>query len=385
MLGPVARFVAAASTHSCRWRPRVPDVAACRNQGFYRRAGSVAQGTPRILTTDVNDILFHFSVEEHLMMKEKLAGPLMYLWRPSPVITIGRHQNPWKECVLSKLEEDGVSLARRRSGGGAVYQDLGCSVFTFIGPSNTFSIDRNFDVVVGALARLGVKAERSGRNDMTVDGKKISGSAFRHAPDLGVSLHHGTILVDTDFTALQRYLTPDKRKLAAKGIASVGARVLNLKDSYPHINHKSWSDAMVSTFKDVVCEGAHVPIEQVGENSEIAQSEDFATLRAEIGDHEWRFGRTPEFSHQLDTRIDGIAVFDVRMQVIGGRIEEAVIYSDALYPEVIDKAMAAMTGATYGQRGLRAAFEAVRSDIAGEGPSACFEALTQWLLANIDD
>merc|ERR1719456_2057428 len=123
------------------------------------------------------------------MAKGNVSAPLMYLWRPAPVITIGRHQNPWKECVLAKLEEDGVALARRRSGGGAVFQDLGCSVFTFIDPSESFSIDRNFDVVLAALQRLGVNAERKGRNDLTVDDKKISGSAFRHAPEHKMSLH----------------------------------------------------------------------------------------------------------------------------------------------------------------------------------------------------
>lgn len=318
------------------------------------------------------------------MQKGRSIGPLMYLWRPAPVITIGRHQNPWKECILSKLEEDGVALSRRKSGGGAVFQDLGCCVFTFIEASDAFSIDRNFEVVLGALQRLGVKAEKQGRNDLTVDGKKISGSAFRHAPDHNMSLHHGTILVETDFLALQRYLTPDKRKLQAKGIASVGARVLNLKDSFPEIDHDTWSEAMIDTFRDMIAGGVNVPVEEITEDSEIVQEASFKALRAEIANDEWRFGRTPEFSHQLDTRIDGVGVFDVRMQVVGGRIEEAVIFSDALYPDVIDKVMAALAGAEYGRQGLQTALGSVPK-YEEEGPRACLEALTEWLLANIDD
>jgi len=319
------------------------------------------------------------------MQKVKMSGPLMYLWRPAPVITIGRHQNPWKECVLSKLEEDNVTLARRRSGGGAVFQDLGCSVFTFIEASDTFSIDRNFEVVLGALQRLGVKAEKSGRNDLTVDGKKISGSAFRHTHETKTSLHHGTILVNTDFTALSRYLTPDKRKLQAKGITSVGARVLNLKDSFPDIDHESWSEAMVASFSDMVGAGTNIPIENVDENSAFIQDADFQARVAEIRDSEWRFGRTPAFSHQLDTRIDGVGVFDVQMQVVDGRIKEAVVFSDALYPDVIDKVMAALAGVQYGRQGLQTALAAVRNDVEGEGPQACLEAFTDWLLTNIDD
>lgn len=316
--------------------------------------------------------------------KEAMAAPLMYLWRPAPVITIGRHQNPWKECVLSKLEEDKVALARRRSGGGAVFQDLGCSVFTFIEPSSTFSIDRNFDIVLAGLQRLGINAERSGRNDLTVDGKKVSGSAFRHMPERGMSLHHGTILVNTDFQALQRYLTPDKRKLQAKGITSVGARVLNLKDQFPGLDHASWSDAMIATFRDTYA-AADVPVEKITVDSPIAQEADFNTVLTGLSDHDWCFGRTPEFSHQLDTRVDGVGVFDVRMQVVDGRIKEAVIYSDALYPDVIDKAMAALTGSEYGRRRLQTALGKARAEIEGDGPLACHDALADWLVANLDD
>lgn len=319
------------------------------------------------------------------MQKKYLTGPLMYLWRPAPVITIGRHQNPWKECVLSKLEEDNVALSRRRSGGGAIFQDLGGSVFTFIDPSESFSIDRNFDVVLGALQRLGVTADRKGRNDLTVDEKKISGSAFRHAPDHKFSLHHGTILVNTDFQALQRYLTPDKRKLQAKGISSVGARVMNLQDTFPEITHDKWTEAMVATFREMVCGGADIPVEDITEESEVAQDPGFKTLRTEIMDRDWRFGRTPDFSHQLDTRIDGVGVFDVQMKVAAGRIEEAVIFSDALFPDVIDKAMTALTGIEYGRHSIQTALSSAGGEVEGEGPQQCFKALSDWLVANLDD
>jgi len=319
------------------------------------------------------------------MQKVQLTGPLMYLWRPSPVITIGRHQNPWKECILSKVDADGVKLARRRSGGGAVFQDLGCSVFTFIAPSEYFSIDRNFDVVLGALQRLGIQAERSGRNDITVGGKKISGSAFKHAPDRQVSLHHGTILVDTDFKALQRYLTPDKRKLQAKGIASVGARVLNLKDTFPSVNHSTWSDAMIATYGEIVGNGMDLEIEEIGVDSPLTKEPGLLEYRSEMTCADWNLGRTPEFSHQLDTRIDGIGVFDVHMEVVAGRVKEVVIFSDALYPEVIDKSMAALTGVEYGRRGMQAALGAIVSEVGEGGPRQSLEAMTNWLVSNVDD
>jgi len=315
----------------------------------------------------------------------KLSGPLMYLWRPQPVVTIGRHQNPWKECVLSQLEADNVALVRRRSGGGAVFQDAGCSVFTFISPSGTFSIDKNLDIILGSLRRLGVEGEKKGRNDLTFEGKKISGSAFKHAPDRGVSLHHGTLLVDTDLNALQRYLTPDKRKLQAKGIASVGARVMNLRERFPEIGHEKLCEALIAEFREVE-EAGEAVVENITESSPMAQEPEFRSVRAELQAKEWRLGRTPEFSHRLETRIDGIAVFDVQMQVIGGKINEVTIFSDALFPDVISQAMVALTGADYGRKSIGEALASLRPQFAHEeGPSKTLEALAEWMVASVDD
>lgn len=349
-----------------------------------RRFASASGAPARILRSDVQDIIFHFAVEEYLLQVAKLTGPVMYLWRPSKVVTIGRHQNPWKECVLSRLDEDGVKLVRRRTGGGAVFQDAGCSVFTFISPSGLFSIDRNFEVVLGALGRLGVQSEKKGRNDLTMlDGRKISGSAFKHVPDCGVSLHHGTVLVDTDMTALQRYLTPDKRKLQAKGISSVGARVCNLRPLFPSLDHHALCEALIAEFRERV--GTSEAVEEIDEASALAQAPEFRAFRAELEDKEWRLGHTPDFSHKLETRIDGLGIFDVQMEVVNGKVSEAAIFSDALYPDVIDEVKRALPGAAYGREGLRAALEPLKPRFAEEGPQRLLQALSDWLVANVDD
>eukprot|EP00929_Paragymnodinium_shiwhaense_P015365 TRINITY_DN123446_c0_g1_i1.p1 TRINITY_DN123446_c0_g1~~TRINITY_DN123446_c0_g1_i1.p1 ORF type:complete len:391 (+),score=71.65 TRINITY_DN123446_c0_g1_i1:42-1214(+) len=387
-------LVAKAATalgQSARWcRPLAPSFRSKvvaepfllhhRSRSF---AAAAAGAAPRILVSDVQDILFHFAVEEYLMQNAEVTAPLMYLWRPAPVVTIGRHQNPWKECILERLEADNVGLVRRRSGGGAVFQDPGCTVFTFIAPSDSFSIDKNFEIVLGALDRVGVKAEKSGRNDMTYQGKKISGSAFKHAPDRGVSLHHGTVLVETDFQALSRYLTPDKRKLEAKGIKSVAARVMNLRDEFPTLQHSSLCDAFIAEFREQASAQGAV-IEQVTESTDFTLEAAFKAHRAEQEDKEWRLGRTPTFSHHLETRIDGVGVFDVRLDVAAGKVREAVIFSDALYPDVIDRAMTALTGAEYGREGLRAALDSVAPALTEEGPQKCLAALRDWVASEVE-
>jgi len=337
-----------------------------------------------MLRSEERDIVFHFAAEEFFMNSAKVTAPLMYLWRPDPVVTIGRHQNPWKECRLAQLEEDGVALQRRRSGGGCIFQDPGCSVFTFISPSGQFNIDKNLEIVLGALRRCGVNAEKKGRNDLVFEGRKMSGSAFRHVPDRGVSLHHGTILIDTDFQALQRYLTPDKRKLQAKGIASVGARVMNLREQFSDLSHGSLCDAFEAEFREVY--GAHeTEVEILDASSPTASEAAFQAVVAELRSPEWRLGRTPDFSHKLDTRIDGIGVLDVHLEVVGGKIQEAVIFSDALFPEVISQAMMALKDAKYGRHGIRAALDGLRPEFEEEGPKVLLQALTDWLSAEVDD
>lgn len=124
---------------------------------------------------------------------------------------MGKHQNPWKECHVQKLEQDGVVLARRKTGGGCVYQDLGNSVFSFINPIDDFSKQDfktlNNELLINALASFDIQAEASGRNDMVVNDRKISGSAYKlklgRANGEGRrSLHHGTMLLDLELNAL---------------------------------------------------------------------------------------------------------------------------------------------------------------------------------------
>lgn len=318
------------------------------------------------------------------MTSAQVKGPLLYVWRPAPVVTIGRHQNPWKECVMEKLDADGVAIARRKSGGGAIFQDLGGTVFTFLSPTEHFSIDRNFEVVQGALRRFGIEADRKGRNDMTVNDRKMSGSAFKYDPSRGMSLHHGTLLVEADMKRLSQYLTPDKRKLQAKGITSVAARVMNLQDEFPEVNHAALEEALFAEFREIYQVPDLTP-EVVGEDSPIASEPGFVQIRAQFGDKEWRLGQTPEFSHQLDTRVDGVGVFDVHLQVIRGKVCEAKIFSDVLFPDVIDRAMHALNGAEYGRQGLGQALGSLQSEFPDGGANQVLNTLSEWLVANVED
>jgi len=151
-----------------------------------------------------------------------------------------------------------VLLARRKTGGGCVYQDLGNSVFSFMNPVVDFAKEdyktMNNEVLLKSLEKFGIKGEASGRNDLVVDNKKVSGSAYklklgRKDGSGKRSLHHGTMLLDLELGALGKYLNPSKKKLASKGVESVISRVMNLAEINKEINHASFCDALQQAFE----------------------------------------------------------------------------------------------------------------------------------------
>merc|ERR1719387_2607961 len=134
-----------------------------------------------------------------------------------------------------------------------------------------------------------------------------------------------------------RYLTPNKAKLQSKGITSVAARVLNLKTLLPEMTHEGVCDAMEKQFLQAHGITEKVDREMIDKNSEIAQSKPFHEAMERLQNWDWNFGKTPEFSHLMETRIDGVGIFEVHMQVNKGVIDECVVFSDSLLPDVVDK------------------------------------------------
>ena len=156
----------------------------------------------------------NLAVEEYLLLHCEPQECILYLWQNQNTVVIGRNQNAWKECKVDSLEENGGHLARRLSGGGAVYHDLGNLNFTFLVSKENYSIDRQLEVIVKAVQKLGAKAEKSGRNDILIDGKKFSGNAFYEQEQH--CYHHGTLMMNVNKEMLSKYLTVSKEKLQSK-------------------------------------------------------------------------------------------------------------------------------------------------------------------------
>ncbi|MGP9558299.1 lipoate--protein ligase [Psychrobacter sp. AOP7-A1-24] len=295
----------------------------------------------RILKSAVTNPWFNLATEDWIFNTLNPDSHTLFLWRNSETVVIGRSQNPWVECKTDKMEADDVFLARRQSGGGAVFHDLGNTNFTFLSPKDDYDQEANFTIIINALKKLGINATLSGRNDMQVGDRKISGSAFKHAADR--SFHHGTLLVNANMQKLGDYLNPHPLKLKAKGIKSVRARVTNLVDFNETINHQILSDAIIEAF----CEyhGETAQVEQLDEAS-LAKQPTLNTYYQQMADWDWRFGKTPEFTHHIETRFDW-GIMDVHMDVKQAIIREVVIFSDALNIELIDLLKDTLTGVKY--------------------------------------
>ena len=151
---------------------------------------------------------------------------ILYLWQNAHTIVVGRNQDVLMECRASEFRKDGGKIARRMSGGGAVYHDLGNLNFTMILPESAFDIPKQMQIIARAVQSLGIPARVDGRNDLTVEGKKFSGSAF-YCHD-GKAFHHGTILVKSNRGEMQKWLTADRSKLARHAVHSVESRTENL-------------------------------------------------------------------------------------------------------------------------------------------------------------
>ncbi|MBQ9080208.1 MAG: lipoate--protein ligase [Clostridia bacterium] len=294
--------------------------------------------------SDSFDVYSNMALEKHLTLTAARDECVLYLWRNERTVVIGRNQNCWAECRVSTLEADGGHLARRLSGGGAVYHDVGNLNFTFAASAENYDVARQCRVIAEAVGEFGLCAEVSGRNDILIDGAKFSGNAFwRFGQN---HYHHGTILIRTDTEAMARYLSVDPAKLKAKGVSSVRSRVVNLAELSPDINVNSMTAALRKAFGKVY--GLEVN-EGVLPTAEVLEP-----IRAEFAADEWKYSRTPEFSHKLTERFAWGGIM-LELDVREGYVVDCEVFSDALDSEYIASLAARLIGNRYDAGSLCAA------------------------------
>ncbi len=303
-----------------------------------------------IYSAPTGDGWLNLARDGYFLENNKKGDVILYFYVNKNAVIIGRNQNAWKECSIANMDADGVQLVRRHSGGGAVFHDNGNLNFSFITDEKHYDLNRQMRVILNAVSKLGLKAELSGRNDITVDGKKFSGNAFSLAK--GNRSHHGTILVNADLTKLSNYLCVSKEKMRSKGIDSVRARVCNLCELSSGLTVEAMRRLVIESF----IEEYGAASEYVFDGTALAEVEE---RRERLASWEWRFGKTPQFDFETDKRFsfgDTQIYFNSR----NGVIRETKVYSDCLDTELTTEIENALTGVHFRKEEIKAALSKMK-------------------------
>ncbi|WP_392562392.1 lipoate--protein ligase [Orbus sturtevantii] len=333
----------------------------------------------RLLISSSHDPWFNLAVEETLFKYMPPDQKVLFLWRNDNTVVIGRAQNPWRECNTRKMSEDGVKLARRSSGGGAVFHDLGNTCFTFMAGKPDYNKAISTQIIVDALNSFGLSVTASGRNDLvlaTPEGeKKISGSAYRETSDRG--FHHGTILLSANLARLNDYLNPDPKKLQAKGITSVRARVANLTDYLPSLDHEQVCQVISALFFKHYGDTA---IAEIISPDALPNLPEFEHVFAKQSSWQWNFGQAPQFSHTLEERFTWGNI-EFHFDVEQGHISRCQIFTDSLNPTPIQKLADLLQHKSYAVTSIDDAM----AQIVNEYPefSAELDEIAEWLITAI--
>ncbi len=285
------------------------------------------------------DPFFNLAMEEVLLRDTSLDEPVFLLWQNRPVVVVGRHQNTIEEINRRVVTEQDIHIVRRLTGGGAVYHDWGNLNYSFILPDHGIAFDfaRFSRPVIAALARMGVKAQLSGRNDLEIDGKKCSGAA--QARIGGRLLHHGTLLFNSDLDMLSRVLNVLPAKIESKAVVSVRGRVTNIIDCLP-VNTCS----SIESFKQVVFEEIASAGSMSVKEFDDKTLEKITLLRDnKYVTWDWNFGHSPPCNFRFFRRFDWGCV-DARLSVRGGKIESCCFYGDFFAGSDFDFLVQRMTG-----------------------------------------
>ncbi|MFF5995280.1 lipoate--protein ligase [Lysinibacillus sp. KU-BSD001] len=296
----------------------------------------------------ITDPRVNLAIEEYVLKNmdiEKDDFLLFYINQPS--IIIGKNQNTIEEINTDYVEENGVIVVRRLSGGGAVYHDLGNLNFSFLtkDDGNSFHNYKKFtQPVVDALAKMGVNAELSGRNDILAEGRKVSGNA--QFATKGRMFSHGTLLFDTEIDAVVSALKVKKDKIESKGIKSVRSRVANISEflTEPMTVEQFRMEILKSIF------GGEENI-QYYELTEQDWANIYQLSKERYQQWDWNYGKSPRFNIQKQHRFPSGSI-DIRLEVNRGTVEEVTIFGDFFGVGDVAEVEALLVGTRYDRNAI---------------------------------
>ena len=270
------------------------------------------------------DPYHNLALEQVVFDKLNRKNAYFLLWQNHNSIIVGKHQNTQEEINAAFVKEQGITVARRLSGGGAVYHDLGNLNYTFItdaGDGGGIDFAAFCAPIREALLSFGVPVEIAGRNDMIIEGKKFSGNA-QYLKE-GRVMHHGTILYDSDLSVLSRALKPGDDKIESKGIKSVQSRVTNVR---PYMK----SDMPIGDFWAALSRHISAAFGMAALTLTQEQNSAVEALREKVySQWDWNYGRSPPHTLRKTRRVEGCGKIEVLLNIgHEGKISGATFYGD---------------------------------------------------------
>lgn len=269
------------------------------------------------IDTKSTDVYYNFGVEYYFSREKNLGDDVFLMWRTTPTLMIGKFQNTLEEIDAKYAREHGIKVVRRLSGGGTIYTDMGGWQFSYITKTCGIEIDfeRFISPIVEILRSLGLDASLTGRNDITVGGKKVSGNTQFKLGE--TTVHHGSLLFSTDLGELVRSSTPNPYKITSKAISSVRERVTNISE---HLS----SPMTAEEFRDMTVN------KLTTERYEITPEDDErirVLAREKFEDEKIIYAASPKFDIEKNFHLEG-GEFTIGYSVYRGKITEAGIHGD---------------------------------------------------------
>ena len=294
----------------------------------------------RYLRNNQTDPYFNMAFDEYCLERLAIDEPVFFLWQNRPSVIMGANQEVHTEVNLDYLKENNISLVRRVTGGGAVYHDLGNLNYTIVGRSD--DLERDYPeytrYMLQALQKLGVPATLSGRNDILVDGRKVSGFAKRVCKNR--LMIHGTLMFDVDIDKLTQVLCPPATKLQSKGIASVRSRVANLSEYLPDITD-------ISQFKQQL---ERILSNNYTDQEWILSEEDIQNIRLLAHEKferwEWIYGHSPRATLNFSEKL-ACGTVHIHLNIAENRITSCQFGGDFIGNLPTNELEKALTGLPY--------------------------------------
>ncbi len=295
------------------------------------------------INCDSTDAKFNFAIEKYLLYDLDVSDEYFLFWRTSPTLMIGRFQNTLAEINMPYAKAHNINIVRRVTGGGTIYTDMNGWQFSFIiKRKGRLEFETFTRPIIEALRSLGVEAMLTGRNDLTIGGKKFSGNAQYTGKD--VMLHHGSLLFDTDLEELVRSLNVSDEKIISKGIKSVRQRVTNIAEHLPKkMTSLQFRDVMLSYLLEGM--GAYALSEEDIENVNVIKRSQFDTW-------EWNFGGDPKFNVTKENRFTG-GKLTAKLFVEKGRIANIKFYGDFFASESLVELEGSLVGCRYSEEDIK--------------------------------